>query len=369
VTRRRGRRVVPSVMLILTIAGAATSLAGQQPPPRLSRFLHRSIGLDSAQVRDLTGGKAVVKVLETPLKRDVAVFGAIAVAVPRNFYMKRVWHIAEWLRGPTRLRFGLFSDPAQLADVRGVTIDRHDVQALKNCRPGDCDVKLPASEMERIHQEVDWSAADPGPQVDAYARRRMVAYVTAYRAHGDSVMVEYDDKGDVRASDAFSALLAESPYIYEYVAPFHHYLAAYPHGRLDGVHDILYWSEDALHGLRPILSITHLSAYAPPDHPGTTVVARKQLYADHYFEAAFDLMLVVDRPAVAGNRGIYLVVVRRFRFDHLPGGIFNIRGKVIGKLRNHMRKDLEREQESSQEAFSAAGTSAGRARHQATPGG
>jgi len=362
-SRRRGRGIALWVILIITIGSVATSLAGPQPPPRLSRFLDRSIGLHAARLQDLADGKVVVKTLKTPLKRDVAVFGAIAVDVPRGFYMNRVLHTTDWLRGPTRKHVGVFSDPAQLTDVRGVTIDRRDVKALEDCRPGHCDMKLPASEMQRIHQDIDWSADDPGPQVDAYARQRMVAYVTDYRAHGDSVMTEYDDRGEVRASDAFSSLLAESPYVYEYVAPFHHYLEAYPHVQLDGVQDILYWSEDAVHGLRPVLSITHLSMYAPPDHPGTTVVARKQIYADHYFEAALDLMLVVDRPSADGDPGIYLVVVRRFRFDHLPGGILNIRGRAIGKLRDQMREDLEREQESARQAFRAAGPSGGGTGH------
>jgi hypothetical protein len=169
-------------------------------------------------------------------------------------------------------------------------------------------------------------------------------------------MVQYDDRGNVRASDAFAALLAESPYVYQYVAPFHHYLADYPHTPLDGVKDVLYWSEDALPGLRPILNITHLAVYTPPDHPGTTVIAQKQIYADHFFEAVFDLTLAVDRPAPGSAPGIYLVVIRRYRFDNLPGGIFNIRGKVIGKLRDKMRRDLQREKQVSEQALGAGNT-------------
>jgi hypothetical protein len=353
-----GRRMTRCVALTLCAVGAATPLTGQQVPARLEHFLHASIGLDSAQVRQAAGGKAVVKVLPTPIKRDVAVFGIIPVDVTRAFYVNRVLHTATWLRAPTRPHFGVFSDPAQPADVQDLTIDRGDVHDLKNCRQGHCNVKLPASEMQRIRQDIDWSVPDPGPQVDAYARQRMVAYVTDYRAHGDSALVEYDDRGNVRASDAFSSLLAESPYVYQYVAPFHHYLADYPHARLDSVQDVLYWSEDALPGLRPILSITHLSVYTPPDHPGRTVMAQKQIYADHFFEAVFDLTLAVDRPDSSGAPGIYLVVIRRYRFDNLPGGIFNIRGKVIGKLRDKMRSDLEHEKQVAEQRFGAVRPSA-----------
>jgi len=37
------------------------------------------------------------------------------------------------------------------------------------------------------------------------------------------------------------------------------------------------------------------------------------------------------------------MLLRRSRFDDLPTGLSNIRGKVIGKLRDQMRADLDRE--------------------------
>ena len=130
---------------------------------------------------------------------------------------------------------------------------------------------------------------------------------------------------------------------YQYSPEFHKYLTDYPHATLRGVSDVLFWSKDALPHLRPILSITHLSVYTPPDPGGMTLVAAKQLYADHYFEGEFDLMAVVDRPTPTGQ-GTYLIAIRRFRFDHLPsGGLLNLRGKAVGGLRDRMRSDLEHE--------------------------
>ncbi len=349
---RKGRAALyVGAALVGCTAIGAVRLQGQQQPARLTQFLRQSIGLDSAQLVAVEGGKPVVKVLETENKRDVAVFGIITADVPRAFYLVRMRDFQNSLRAPTRNRFGIFNDPATLADVQDVTIDSEDVADVKRCRPGDCKVKMPATEMQRIRQGIDWSAADPGAQVNAYVRQRMVQYITDYRARGDSAMVVYDDLGNVRASDAFSALLAQSPYVFQYVAPLHGYLTNYPHGALDGVNQVLYWSEDALPGLKPILNITHLSLYTPPEFPTLTVMAAKQIYADHYFEAAFDLTAIVDRSISSDRQGIYLIVVRRFRFDDLPGGIFNIRGKVIGKLRDKTRTDLEREKTTSERAL------------------
>jgi len=323
--------------------GVAAPASGQQRPAALTEFLQRRIGLDSAQLAAVDRGRAVVRVLDTQDKRDVAVFAIITADVAREGYVRRVQDFQTSLRTPTRTQFGIFSDPATAADLAALTVDSRDIADLKDCQPGDCKVKLPATEMRRIREEIDWKAGDVQAQVDAYARRRLLEYVTDYRARGDTAMVVYDDRGNVRASGAFAALLGQSPYVYEYAPSFHRYLATYPHGKLDGLTEVLFWSDEALPRLKPILSITHLAVYAPPELPGATLVAAKQIYADHYFEAAFELLTVIDRPTSAGEPGIYLVLLRRFRFDDLPsGGLINIRGKVVGKLRDQARADLER---------------------------
>jgi hypothetical protein len=159
-------------------------------------------------------------------------------------------------------------------------------------------------------------------------------------------MAVYDDRGNlnVHASEAFAAQLAESPYVYENVPSLRQYLASYPRTTLQGSDEIFYWSEDVLPRLRPILSVTHLVVYSPPELPRVTLVAAKQIYANHYFETAVDLTCAIDRPVANGGSGIYLLVLRRYRFDNLPGGILNIRGRAINALREQLALDLGRQQ-------------------------
>ncbi len=337
---------------LLGCLAAAAPLPGQQTPATLVRFLRQSIGLDPAQLAALERGTAVVKALETKNPRDVAVFGIITADVPRQVYVGHLQDFPNSLRTPTRTRFGIFSDPATAADVQALAVDQDDVSEVQDCHPDDCKIKLPATEMKRLREEIDWSAADPHAQVNAYARQRLLEYVTDYRARGDTAMVVYDNRGNVRASGAFAALLGESPYVYEYVPSFHEYLATYPRSKLDGLSEVLFWSEDRLPRLKPILSVTHLVVYAPPELPGVTLVAGKQIYADHYFEAGLDLTTIVDRVTATARPGIYLILLRRSRFDDLPTGLFNIRGKVIGKLRDQMRADLDREKVAAEQARS-----------------
>ena len=336
------KAIVQAALLGAIVAAPAQA----QAPAPLVTFLRQSIGLDSAQLALVEGGEGVVKVLETKDRRDVAVFGIITADVAREVYARQVRDFRNSLGTPTRSHFGIFSDPASAADVAAVTVSARDVADMKDCRPGDCVVKLPATDMRRIHEETNWSAGDIQAQLSAYARRRLVEYVTDYRARGDSAMAIYDDRGNinVHASAAFAGMLAESPYVYQNVPSLGRYLAAYPREKLPGATEVLFWSEDAMPRLRPILSVTHQIVYTPPELPDVTLIAAKQLYADHYFEAALDVTCVVDHQGPDGKRGSYLLVLRRYRFDNMPsGGLLNIRGRAVGALRDQLLSDLRRQ--------------------------
>ncbi|MDZ7630202.1 MAG: hypothetical protein U5K74_02290 [Gemmatimonadaceae bacterium] len=122
----------------------------------------------------------------------------------------------------------------------------------------------------------------------------------------------------------------------------------YPRGRPGGVSDVIYWSEDAVPRLRPILSVTHAVVFTPPEVAGTSVVASKQIYANHYFEGALEVLSIFDREVDGMAAGSYLVMERRFRFDNLPRGLLNIRGKAASGLRDQLREFLTRERTQSE---------------------
>jgi len=131
------------------------------PPPRLTQFLQQRIGLDAAQLATVERGEPVVKVLETRDRRDVALFGIVTAPALREQYVRALRNFATSLRTPTRTQVGIFSEPATESDVAAVTINSRDVADMKNCKPGDCVVKLPATDMRSIHEQMNWSAPHP----------------------------------------------------------------------------------------------------------------------------------------------------------------------------------------------------------------
>jgi len=281
-------------------------------------------------------------VLETKDQDEVALFGIVALDAPRSDVVRRVRDLGSFLRTPGRTGFGVFSTPATINDAGAFVADPSDLDALKECKPGDCNVKMPARSIEEFRNAIDWSSAASGAQATALVRQRMVDYVEAYRRGGVGVMVEYgDQKMAGRSGEAFVSLLAESPYLYDYVPAFKEYLTKYPAVSLPEVTNAVYWSMDRMPRLRPILGLTHLAIYEPPGAP-LTLVSANQLYASHYFLGAFTLTTILDRADTDDTRGVYYMVVQRMRFDHLPsGGLLNIRGRVIGKMHDALRADLE----------------------------
>ena len=309
------------------------------PPPRsaqLTRFLEQSVGLDTAQLAALERGEPVAKVLPAS-GRDVALFGIVTVPRSRAVFTRAARRVPAALQAPKRI-LGVFSNPALATDMAAFMVTSKDAEALKDCKPGHCALKLPGLEMQRIRAQTDWSAPDLEAQLSAYGRRRIAQYVNDYRSRGDSVMVAYDDKGNLtrRSSEAFAAQLAQSPYIFGNVPSLYTYLTNYPRGSVPDATEIIYWAVDSVPKLRPILNVTHYLVYTPPELPTVTIVATKLIYANHYFEAGLDLQAAVDRGS-----GIYLLILRRLRFDNLPGTVLNIRGKVINGLREGMLQQLK----------------------------
>ncbi len=346
-------RQLASCLIVALHLVLVARLDAQARPRRVDQFLTSTVHLDAGQLASLSRGDVVAKVLPTSLDRDVTVFAAAHVSASSAEFVARQRDVNRTLHSPTRTAGGVFGTPATEADVSQIAITTDDVGELRKCKLNECNFKLPAADMERLHATIDWSSPDVTARVSDYVRQRMIEYVGDYRQRGDSAMVVYSDNGNVSASEALLAMLSDSSLAPSGTATLLRHLTDFPRDSLRGATDIIFWSVDNLPHVRPILRITHETIYTPPELPGATIVANKQIYADHYFEAALELLAAVDDTTTAGDTrpGFTLIAIRRYRFDHLPGGgLLNLRGRVIGGLRDALRADLirlKREAESS----------------------
>lgn len=334
--------LIACLSVVPGLIGVGAQAQSRRATSEPERYL-LTLGLDASHLRVAAGGKASVTLLKTQDSRDVAVAGIIGVRVPRDIALARILDDPAFLATHGG-RFGAFGDPPAAADVRDVAFDKSEYRGLRKCRPGDCDFKLSAADMEAFAHEVSWSAPNAKAQADERLRHGLLRLVADYQRSGNAALPTYNDGGGVRASDAFDALLAQSHDLSGYAPELFRYLATYPTGRPDGARDFVYWSEDRLPRMRPTLTVNHVVTYLPPT--GTAFVAKKQLYASHYFEGGLELLALVDAgvpfSAAGAAPNMYLITVRRFRFDYLPTGFFNIRGRVRSHMVDATRADLAR---------------------------
>ena len=342
-----------SLFSCILLALAATS-AGAQQWATLDDFLARGVGLTAPQRAALARGEVVGKLLTTADVRNVAVFGAVQVDVPRAFFVERQLDV---LRGSDSL-VHIFSDPPAAANVAAIAVTDEDVKELRACKPNDCNFKLPASDMQAF-RPADASGGGPEARarVTAIVRRRMLEYVAEYRRNGNAAMLVVEDRGRVPSSDALDAMLRDSSYAFRAIPSLGRWVTGYPRDTISGGTEAIFWSVDELPRVRPVLRIVHALLYSPTDVPGVgmSILTAKQIYANHYFEAGLETLAAVEHAGATGATDrITLVGIRRLRFDNLPsGGVLNLRGRVRNGLQEGLVADLAKRKREYESAWRA----------------
>jgi hypothetical protein len=157
---------MPAVALLVMIA--ATALPGfSQSNPDLQAFFQQNIGLSPDQIVAIRSGQAVAKALPSRTPAEVFLFGAVYIHAAPQSYLRFARDFDRLRKLPNYLALGVFSNPPQLSDLKGFSFESDDIDALRDCKPGDCLIQMPASSIEELHRSVDWSAADANVHVDA----------------------------------------------------------------------------------------------------------------------------------------------------------------------------------------------------------
>jgi hypothetical protein len=323
------------------LIGAASPVA--QPGSFVDRLLQQE-RFSAAERRAIGGGEAVVKSLETPVRRELAHFGGVYIDAPADRFIDRFGDIERFESGPGMPHIGRFDSPARLEDLDSLTLPARDIAALAKCRPGACDVKMPAAAMARFRDQVDWSSPDAARRANEMAREMFLGLVQSYQATGNTALGHYDDGGEPLAvADEFRDLLKGGSPLPVAVPELVKYLEEYPRGRPAGARDFVYWSVVDF-GLKPTVRISHVIVYPLDALPSgvSHVIAIKQIYASHYFHTTLELRFLVDDERRADRGGFYLFSITRSRNDGMTGvmGTF-LRPVISRRSRNAVRGYLE----------------------------
>jgi hypothetical protein len=312
--------------LLLTAVAAYAPLQGSpaEIPPRLDGYLTQIAQLAPEERQRLIGGDAIAKLLDVDKSKEVAVFGATWIDAPMHRYVEAVKDIERFERGGGFKITRRIGDPARLADFAELRLPKVDVEDLRKCRVGDCEVKLGAEAIERFRSDVDWASSNTQDSADVVMRTLVLQYVTGYMEGGNTrLAVLRDQSRPTFVEQEFREMIDRMPALTNYLPDIRRYLLEFPNRQLPGATSFLYWQETEF-GLKPTIRISHVVIREGPED---TVVASKMLYATHYFWTGLELRALIPDPA--RGRGFWLITVSRSRSDGLSGFTGSvIRGRV-----------------------------------------
>jgi hypothetical protein len=321
------RNLISTVLLLLPMVASAQS-GTSQASPDLETYFRKYIGLSQDQIASIRSGQTVTKTLPSRTPAEVFLFGAVYIQAAPEKYLQFARDYDRLRKIPNNLAFGAFSDPPRLSDLKDFAFDKSEIGDLKNCKPGDCQIQMPASGMGELHKSINWSAADVNDQVNQLLQKAVLQGLIAYQREGNVALGAYNDKHDpTEVPKQFAHMLSYGRALPVYLPDFYRYLLDYPKAKPANVENNFYWAKVKF-GLKPTLRVVHVvTMRGDPADQVAYAIAEKQLYSSHYFETALDLTFCVR--GIEGNRepGFYLIMV----MGSEQAGLTGAKGSIVRK--------------------------------------
>jgi hypothetical protein len=333
-------RIQFTIILLFALLLSGVGFGGSNQGVEPDKFFREYIGLRDDQIQAIRHGIALAKILDSRTPDEVFVFGSVYINATPESYLKLASDIDALRKLPNFLAIRKFSDPPRLSDLDGFTLDEEDVKQLKNCKPGRCEIQLPAESMEEFQKAVNWSAPNAANQVNRVAQRMALEALVRYERGGNAALGTYRDKNHpTEVADTFQSLLSRSKALPVYLPDLDRYLLDYPAVKSSSIESEFYW-EKVNFGLKPTLRLIQAIVYrgtgsAQPAY----AVAVKQLYSSHYFETALDLTICVRGTDGPSQRGFYLITLKGSK----QAGLTGLKGRILRKIvLEKTRSSLER---------------------------
>jgi hypothetical protein len=260
---------------------------------------------------------------------EVFLIGAVYIhAAPESY----LWFASDFDRLrklPNYLALGVFGNPPQLSDLKGFSFESDDIKALKDCKPGDCLIQMPASSIEELHGSINWSAPDVEEQVNQLLEKTALQRLLAYQRDGNQTLGVYNDKRNpTEVAQQFAYMLSYGKALPENLPDFYQYPLDFPNKKPANVEDTFYWARVKF-GLKPTLRIVQVvTLRGNPGDQLAYAMAEKQLYLSHYFETALDLSFCVRGNDNPKQPGFYLIMA----MGSEQAGLTGPKGSIVRKV-------------------------------------
>jgi hypothetical protein len=273
----------------------------------------------------LERGEAVVKLLPTNDRREVAVCGVVKLPAAMDVSLKAFQFSLNQLNQKSILQLGRFSNPPKPDDLNSLTLSRRDIEDLKQCAVHNCKLNLSRDMIERFQKSIDWSAADREAQANKVFRQMLLQYVERYLKYGDAALIEYaNDRAPISLRREHDSLISKLLYVNDAVPDFVNYVKAFPTALMSNAEHSLTWAKISF-GLKPVIIVNDTVTYQSADKPCILSLA-KQIYAHHYFDASLSLTAVVGEDS---HKNSYLLYANYSRATALASSFSNFKHRVV----------------------------------------
>jgi hypothetical protein len=349
---RRLPRAAPGVVELVLLGAVCLAVIrlGAVNVGDLRAVLKEPLQLSDADLSTLGQGQPVAKTLTSATPREMTTAGVVRI---RGGAMARFVNQFKTLEGFRTSQFVLqiekFGETPQLSDLAKLTVDPEDIQSLRTCRVGECDVQLSADDIRRFSQ-VNWKSPDAARDAAALYRAILFDHLLRYRATGTKSLLHYQDREPgVSLAQETQSLLDARPSFLDQAPALRDHMRQYPSGTDPHTEDFFYWSKEAF-GFKPVVGLNHVSAHTDAA-TGRVTILTTQIYASHYIEGSLSLTaLMPDRTS--NESAFYWAYVNRARVGRLSG--------LLGKLarpimQRRARSGLLKSLVQTKQRFEAAG--------------
>jgi hypothetical protein len=317
--RANSVRALITVLAIVLFAQSTNAQSGHD----LQNILHEKAALDEVDFGALQRGEPVVTRLPPNHKQEVSVYGLVRVQASADVFLQSFRDSMATKNNRAILEIGRFGSVPTIDDLRTLTMESGDIEDLRKCVAGKCELKLSAKMIERFQKGVDWQATDYSDQATHLYKQMLLDYVRDYLQRGDAALIEYNDKPTTAPMlEGQRALLPSLPAFFNEVLQNG---TSFSGQGWSPVESAIVWSKIKF-GLKPVLAINHIVIFKAQQEFGPQVVVlSKQIYANHYFDASIALTgLATNSP---GNH--YLFYENHSLADGLQGLFTGIKRKLI----------------------------------------
>jgi len=155
---------VSQLQVFLLVCGLACSAAAtahaQTSLAELQKVLQEKAAFQDTDFAAIRRGETVVRLAPAQDKQEVAVSGLVSLRTNAEEFLRSYREGLTQKNNAAVLEIGSFSKTPALSDLQNLTLEPDDIEDLRECVVGDCQIKLSAAMIDRFRREVNWQDWD-----------------------------------------------------------------------------------------------------------------------------------------------------------------------------------------------------------------